>query len=91
MNKAEFTRALAEKSGLSSKDAATALNATLEIIQDSLRDGESVAFTGFGTFEVKARAARIGRNPKTKEPIEIPASKTPAFRPGKVLKEAVNQ
>ena len=90
MNKSEFFQAKAEKSDLSVKDATAALNATLETIQESLRKGEPVSFVGFGTFEVKERAARTGRNPRTKQPVEIPASKVPSFKAGKSLKEAVN-
>ncbi len=90
MNKSEFIQAMAEKSDLSVKDATAALNATLETIQESLRKGEPVSFVGFGTFEVKERAARTGRNPRTKQPVEIPASKAPSFKAGKSLKEAVN-
>lgn len=90
MNKSEFIQAMAEKSGLSVKDATAALNATLETIQESLRKGEPVSFVGFGTFEVKERSARTGRNPRTKQPVEIPASKVPSFKAGKSLKEAVN-
>lgn len=90
MNKSELIQAMAEKSGLTVKDATTALNATLEVIQESLQKGESVSLVGFGTFEVKERAARTGRNPQTKQPIEIPASKTPSFKAGKPLKEAIN-
>ena len=90
MNKSEFIQAMAEKSGLTVKDATTALNATLEVIQESLQKGESVSLVGFGTFEVKERAARTGRNPQTKQPIEIPASKAPSFKAGKTLKEAIN-
>lgn len=91
MNKSEFIQAMAEKSGLTVKDATAALNATLEVIQESLQKGESVSLVGFGTFEVKERAARTGRNPQTKQPIEIPASKAPSFKAGKPLKEAVNR
>ena len=90
MNKSEFIQAMSEKSGLTVKDATTALNATLEVIQESLQKGESVSLVGFGTFEVKERAARTGRNPQTKQPIEIPASKAPSFKAGKPLKEATN-
>ena len=90
MNKSEFIQAMAEKSGLSVKDATAALNATHETIQESSRKGEPVSFVGFGTFEVKERAARTGRNPRTKQPVEIPASKAPSFKAGKSLKEAVN-
>ena len=90
MNKSEFIQAMSEKSGLTVKDATTALNATLEVIQESLQKGESVSLVGFGTPEVKERAARTGRNPQTKQPIEIPASKAPSFKAGKPLKEAIN-
>ena len=90
MNKSEFIQAMSEKSGLTVKDATTALNATLEVIQESLQKGESVSLVGFGTFEVKELAARTGRNPQTKQPIEIPASKAPSFKAGKPLKEAIN-
>ena len=90
MNKSEFIQAMSEKPGLTVKDATTALNATLEVIQESLQKGESVSLVGFGTFEVKERAARTGRNPQTKQPIEIPASKAPSFKAGKPLKEAIN-
>ena len=90
MNKSEFIQAMSEKSGLTVKDATTALNATLEVIQESLQKGESVSLVGFGTFGVKERAARTGRNPQTKQPIEIPASKAPSFKAGKPLKEAIN-
>lgn len=90
MNKSEFIQAMSEKSGLTVKDATTALNATLEVIQESLQKGESVSLVGFGTFEVKERAARTGRNPQTKQPIEIPASKAPSFKAGKPLKESIN-
>ena len=89
MNKSEFIQAMSEKSGLTVKDATTALNATLEVIQESLQKGESVSLVGFGTFEVKERAARTGRNPQTKQPIEIPASKVPVFKAGKALKDTV--
>lgn len=90
MNKGEFTRSLAEKTGLTIKDSTAALEATLDIIQETLQKGEPVSFVGFGVFEVKRRAARIGRNPRTKEAVEIAASKAPAFKPGKPLKEAIN-
>ena len=90
MNNSEFIQAMAVKSGLTVMEATTALNATLEVIQESLQKGESVSLVGFGTFEVKERAARTGRNPQTKQPIEIPASKAPSFKAGKPLKEAIN-
>lgn len=89
MNKAELINAVAEKAGLSKKDAELAVNATIESITDALTKGDKVQLVGFGGFEVKERAARTGRNPKTREPIEIPASKMPVFKAGKALKDAV--
>ena len=89
MNKAELISAVAEKAGLSKKDTETVINATLDTIAASLQEGDKVQLVGFGSFEVKKRAERIGRNPKTKESIKIPASKVPVFKPGKALKDAV--
>lgn len=89
MNKAELINAAAEKAGLSKKDTEAAVNAAIEAIADCLADGDKVQLVGFGAFEVKCRAARIGRNPKTKESIQIPASKVPVFKPGKALKDTV--
>ena len=89
MNKAELINAAAEKAGLSRKDTEAAVNAAIEVITAALADTEKVQLVGFGAFEVKARAERIGRNPKTKESIKIPASKVPVFKPGKALKDAV--
>ena len=89
MNKAELINAAAEKSGLSKKDTEAAVNATLLTITETLKAEEKVQLVGFGAFEVKKRAERIGRNPKTKESIKIPASKVPVFKPGKALKDAV--
>ena len=89
MNKAELINAAAEKAGLSKKDTEAAVTAALEVITAALADSEKVQLVGFGAFEVKARAERIGRNPKTKESIKIPASKVPVFKPGKALKDAV--
>ena len=82
MNKAELINAAAEKAGLSKKDTETAINAAIEVISDCLAEGDKVQLVGFGAFEVKSRAERIGRNPKTKESIKIPASKVPVFKPG---------
>ena len=90
MNKTELIDQIAEKSGLTKKDSEAALNATIEAITSALAGGDKISLVGFGTFEVKERAARIGRNPKTKEEIQIPASKAPAFKAGKQLKDAVN-
>ncbi|MRG86409.1 HU family DNA-binding protein [Salinibacillus xinjiangensis] len=89
MNKTELVNAVAEKSDLSKKDAATAVDAVFESITDSLTSGDKVQLIGFGNFEVRERAARKGRNPQTGDEIEIPASKVPAFKPGKALKDAV--
>ena len=89
MNKNELVAAMAEKSSLSRKKCEAALYAFVSAIGEALKRGDKVHLVGFGTFEVKERAARIGRNPKTKEPVNIPASKQPTFRPGKALKETV--
>ena len=90
MNKAELIHAVAEKAALSKKDSEAAVNAALEAIAAALTEGEKVQLVGFGSFEVKKRAeARLGRNPKTKEEIQIPASKVPVFKAGKALKDAV--
>ena len=89
MNKAELISAVAEKTGLSKKDSELAVNATFDAITAALTAGEKVQLVGFGAFDVKERGVRIGRNPKTKEEIEIPASRVPQFKAGKVLKEAV--
>jgi len=89
MNKAELVTAVAEKSGLSKKDSEKAVNATLEAITGTLEAGEKVQLVGFGVFDVKNRGVRIGRNPRTKEEIEIPASRIPQFKAGKALKDAI--
>ena len=89
MNKAELINAAADKAGLSKKDTETAVNAVIDVIAKALADGDKVQLVGFGSFEVRSRAARVGRNPKTKETIKIAASKVPAFKPGKALKDAV--
>ena len=89
MNKAELINAVAEKAALSKKDSEAAVNAALEAITGALSDGEKVQLVGFGSFEVKKREARVGRNPKSKEAIEIPASKVPVFKAGKALKDVV--
>ncbi|KGO98398.1 transcriptional regulator HU subunit alpha [Lysobacter defluvii IMMIB APB-9 = DSM 18482] len=90
MNKAEFVSAVAEASELSRADAARAVDAVVGTITDALKKGENVTLVGFGTFEVRERAARQGRNPKTGEAIKINASKNPSFKAGKALKDAVN-
>lgn len=89
MNKSDLVAAMAEKSNLSKKSCEDALDAFVASIEGVLKNGDKVKLLGFGTFEVKGRAARIGRNPRTKEPVDIPASKQPMFKPGKALKEAV--
>ena len=89
MNKAELIQAVAAKSGLTKKDAEAAVAAVIDSITDALKAGEKVSLVGFGTFAVKARAARTGKNPQTGEAIEIAACKVPAFAAGKTLKDAI--
>ena len=89
MNKTELIAAVAQKAGLTKKDAERVVCATIDTITESLVKGEKVQISGFGIFEVKEREARVGRNPRTKESIEIPATKTPAFKASKALKDAV--
>lgn len=89
MNKSELINAVAEKASLSKKDSEATVTAALDAITAALAEGDEVRLVGFGTFEVKKREARIGRNPATKEEIQIPATKVPAFKPGKALKEVV--
>ena len=89
MNKTELVATVAEKSGLTKKDTERVVSATFETITAQLMKGEKVQISGFGIFEVKAREARVGRNPRTKEAIEIPASKVPAFKASKTLKDTV--
>ena len=89
MNKTELIAAVAEKSGLSRKDSEQAVNAVFDAITASLAAGEKVSLVGFGSFEVKERAARVGRNPQTKEEMTIPASRVASFKVGKALKDAV--
>ena len=91
MNKAELISAVAAKTGLSKKDSEKALNATFETITASLEAGDKVQLVGFGVFDVKERGARVGRNPKTKEEIEIPASRVPYFKAGKALKDSIDK
>ena len=90
MNKAELIDAVAESADLQRASAERALNAVVDAIAAQLKAGDSVAISGFGTFTVKERAARTGRNPRTGEPIEIAAARVPGFKPGKALKDAVN-
>ena len=89
MNKTELVAAVAAKAELSKKDAEAAVNAVFDSVKDALAEGDKVSLIGFGTFSVKTRAARTGLNPRTKETIEIPESKVPAFRAGSALKDAV--
>ncbi|RSL34799.1 HU family DNA-binding protein [Salibacterium salarium] len=91
MNKTELINQVSEQAGLSKKDTEAAVNATLETIENSLKSGDKVQLIGFGNFEIRERAAREGRNPQTGETMKIPASKVPAFKPGKGLKDAVNK
>lgn len=90
MNKSELIDAMAEKAGLSKAQANSALNAMVESIGAALKKGDTVSVIGFGTFNVRARQARSGRNPRTGETIQIPASKSPAFKAGKALKDMVS-
>ena len=91
MNKTELIAAVAEKSGLSKKDSEAAVVATIAAITDALKADDKVQIVGFGAFEVKERPARKARNPKTGEDIPIPATKVPAFKAGKALKDAVDK
>ena len=90
MNKAEFVDAVATKADMSKQDAASAVDAVLDTMTDALKSGEQVTLIGFGTFLVRERDARTGRNPRTGEEIQIAASKMPSFKAGKALKDAVN-
>lgn len=89
MNKTELVARVAEITEATKKDAGKAVDAVFAVISEALTNGDKVQLVGFGNFEVRNRAARKGRNPQTNEEIEIPASKTPAFKAGKALKEAV--
>ena len=89
MNKTELIAAVAAKTGLTKKDAERVISATFETITEALVKGDKVAVAGFGSFEVKAREARVGRNPRTKETIQIPATRLPAFKASKTLKDTV--
>ena len=90
MNKNDLIDAVAERTGLAKSDAAREVEAVLGTVTDALRKGEMVALSGFGSFVTKTRAARTGRNPRTGESIAIPASRAPAFKAGKGLKDALN-
>ena len=89
MNKSELVNAMSVKSRLSKKDCEAAMDAFIATIKDALKNGEKVQLVGFGAFEVKERAARTARNPRTNETVNIPASKLPTFKPGKALKDSV--
>ena len=90
MNKSELIAAIATKTGETKKDAEATLNAFVNVVSETLAKGDKVQLVGFGSFEVRKRAARKGRNPQTKEEIKIPASKSPVFKAGKALKDLVN-
>ena len=90
MNKGEFVNAVADAAELSKADAASAVDAMVSVITETLKNGDSITLVGFGTFQVRSRAERQGRNPKTGEAIKIKASNNPAFKAGKALKDAVN-
>jgi len=90
MNKTEFVNAVADAAELSKADAARAVDAMIEVISKALKSGDTITLVGFGTFTVRERAARQGRNPQTGDTIKIKASKNPAFKAGKALKDAVN-
>ncbi len=91
MNKAELIAAIAAKTGETKKSAEETVNAFVAVVTEALQKGEKVQLVGFGSYEVKTRAARKGRNPQTKEEIKIPASKAPVFKAGKALKDLVNK
>ena len=91
MNKTDLITAAAEKSGLSKKDAERVVNALLDTVTASLVKGEKVQISGFGIFETKEREARVGRNPRTKEAVQIPATRTPTFKPSKLRKDIVGK
>ncbi|MCX7749951.1 MAG: HU family DNA-binding protein [Clostridia bacterium] len=90
MNKTDLINSIASKSGLNKKNSEAALNALISSVEDALKGGDKVVLVGFGTFEVRKRAARKGRNPQTKKEITIPASNAPVFKAGKGLKDIVN-
>ncbi len=91
MNKSELIAKVAEKAEITKKEAETAVAAVIDSITDALKEGDKVQLVGFGTFEVRERGARTGRDPRTNKEIKIPASKAPAFKAGKALKDTVNQ
>ncbi len=91
MNKQELIASMTEKTGLSKKDTEASLAAFIETVEETLSKGDKIQLVGFGSFEIRNRAARTGKNPLTGEEMNIPAAKVPAFKPGKALKEKVNQ
>ena len=91
MNKAELVAAVAAKTGATKKTAEASVDAFVSVVKETLKKGDKIQLVGFGSFEVRKRAARKGRNPQTKEEIKIPASKAPVFKAGKQLKELVNK
>ena len=91
MNKSELIAAISAKTGETKKEAEATLNAFVEVITNALVEGDKVQLVGFGSFEVRKRAARKGRNPQTKQEIKIPASKSPVFKAGKAFKDVVNK
>ena len=91
MNKAELISAVAEASGVSKKDTEAVIKATFEAIEKAMVNGDKVQVIGFGTFETRERAERVGKNPQTQETVTIPACKVPAFKPGKALKDEINK
>ena len=90
MNKNELVSAVAEVADLPKKDADAAVTALVEVITQALKEGDKVQLVGFGTFELRKRSARVGRNPRTQEPMNVPASVVPVFKPGKILKDTVS-
>ena len=90
MNKGEFVDAVAAKGDMTKADAASAVDAVLDTVTDAMKEGDQVTLVGFGTFLVRKREARTGRNPRTGEPLQIAASNVPSFKAGKALKDAVN-
>ena len=91
MNKSELITAMANETGATKKEAEASVNAFIEVVKNALVKGDKVQLVGFGSFEVRKRAARKGRNPQTKEEIKIPASKAPVFKAGKALKDVINE
>lgn len=91
MNKSDLIAAVAAKTGESKKNAEASVNAVVDVITESLKKGDKVQLVGFGSFEIRERAARKGRNPQTMEEIRIPASKAPVFKAGKALKDLINK